>query len=684
VQRIKTGAARIILGYEAHAPNRLTVVPVGLSFDARKKFRGRVLVSFGAPVGVSQYVALFREHPAKALHALTTAIQSAMECEVLHVERIDTAALARAVEAIHRGTLEHALWDQRALPAVSRAPGPDSRAVADAVERLRTRDPERVERLWQRILAYQAGLAAYRLRDDTVRTRLERTEERQRVAQSWQTLVGLPLFAYGAAVNFLPYYLPGWLAGRMSRRPTDYATIRLLVSVVAFPLFWTLETSLVGWVAGLRWAVAFFLSLPLGGVLAYRYLVGTGRLHHQLRFGALLLTRAQEARRLLAERREILEELERGRRDSPGAAKDMGPTPTRGAGGAHGHEHALDLLEHSRTGSTFPHPRRAPSPVGTPCRAMLAAPGTLRDMRKAWRLLRDTAGDWYADRAQRLGAALAFYTVFALAPGLVILIPLTGVFLGSRVAQERIVEQIESLIGRPGAEAIEATIVSAREGRASVTAVAVITLVFGLWWVFGELQDALNTIWGVTPPRGRGFLVLLRERFWSFTLVVGIGFLLLVSLAVSAWLAALGEFFAHRLPGPAVVLEALNFVISFGVITFLFGMIFKLLPDVSIAWRDVWLGAALTSLLFTLGKVVIGFYLGRITIGSAYGAAGSLVVILLWVYYSAQILFFGAEFTKVWARRRPADVMPTEAAVPLADREQGMAPRQRLGGRSSR
>lgn len=296
---------------------------------------------------------------------------------------------------------------------------------------------------------------------------------------------------------------------------------------------------------------------------------------------------------------------------------------------------------------------------------------------EAWRLFRDTAGDWYQDRAQRLGAALAFYTLFALAPGLVILIPLTGVFLGPQAAQGHIVEQIESVIGRPGAEAIEATIVSARrEGAGGVTVVAVITLVFGLWWVFGELQDALNTIWGVTRRPGRGFLAMLRERFLSFTLVVGIGFLLLVSLAVSAWLAALSGFFAHLLPAPAMVLEAVNFVISFCVITFLFAMIFKLLPDVSVAWRDVWLGAALTSLLFTVGKVVIGLYLGRTTTGSAYGAAGSLVVILLWVYYSAQILFFGAEFTKVWARRRGAGIVPTAAAVPLtveARAEQGMA-----------
>ena len=311
VQRIKTGAARIALAYEAHAPGRLTVVPVGLSFEARKRFRGRVLVSFGEPVAVSPYAAVSREEPGKALHTLTTAIQGAMEHEVVHVERIDATALARAVEELYRGEREHGLWKERGRSGRQTDPVQLSGSIAHAVEHLRERDPERIERLWRRILGYHAGLAAYRLRDEAVRARLERTAERQRVARSWQTIVGLPLFAYGAAVNFLPYYLPGWFAGRMARRPTDYATIRLFASVVAFPLFWALETTLVWWVAGLRWALAFFLSLPLGGVIAYRYLVGTGRLRHQLRFGALLLTRAQEARRLLAERREIVEELER-------------------------------------------------------------------------------------------------------------------------------------------------------------------------------------------------------------------------------------------------------------------------------------------------------------------------------------------------------------------------------------
>jgi 1-acyl-sn-glycerol-3-phosphate acyltransferase len=303
VQRIKTGAARIAVGYEAHAPGGLAVIPVGLSFEARRRFRGRAIVSFSAPIAVSPYLAVYREEPLKALRALTTTLQRAMERETVQVERIDAAALARAVQTVYRGELEHELWDKT-------APLASSRAVADAVEQLRDQAPERVERLWQRILAYQGGLAAYGRG-----TRLARQPERQAVARPWQTIIGLPLFAYGAGVNFVPYYVPGWLAGRMARKQTDYATIRLLASVVAFPLFWLLETLLVGWAAGLGWALAFFLSLPLGGLIAYRYLAGTGRLRRQLRFGALLLTRAQVARRLRAERREIVSDLENVKRD---------------------------------------------------------------------------------------------------------------------------------------------------------------------------------------------------------------------------------------------------------------------------------------------------------------------------------------------------------------------------------
>ena len=219
---------------------------------------------------------------------------------------------------------------------------------------------------------------------------------------------------------------------------------------------------------------------------------------------------------------------------------------------------------------------------------------------------------------------------------------------------------------------------SAQDPKASVTAIGLgfVTLVFGLWGVFGELQDALNTIWGVAAKPGRGFVGALRDRFLSFALVVGVGFVLLVSLALSAWLALLGTYFGHLLPVPSAMLQSINFAISLTVITGLFALTFKLLPDVKVAWRDVWLGAAVTSLLFSVGKLLIGLYLGKSGVASVFGAAGSLVVILVWVYYSAQILYLGAEFTKVWARWRGGGFVADEKAVPMtaeARAEQGMA-----------
>src|ERR1700682_5066036 len=208
-----------------------------------------------------------------------------------------------------------------------------------------------------------------------------------------------------------------------------------------------------------------------------------------------------------------------------------------------------------------------------------------------WSLLKTTFNDWYEDRAQRIGAALAYYTVLALPPGLVILMALAGLLLGPG-AESQIIEQIRELIGEQGAVAIEATISSARKETLgpSGTALALIPLVFGLWGVFGELQDGLNTIWGVTPKPGRRVRDILRERFLSFAMVVGIGFLLLVSLVLSAWLAAVSTYVGRLLPAPPDVLEAVNFVISFFVITGSFGLIFKLLPDVKGAWRGGWGG----------------------------------------------------------------------------------------------
>jgi membrane protein len=284
-----------------------------------------------------------------------------------------------------------------------------------------------------------------------------------------------------------------------------------------------------------------------------------------------------------------------------------------------------------------------------------------------WALLRETCSEWYDDRAPRLGAALAFYTVFALAPGLVLVIALAALVLGRDAAQGQIISQVEDLAGVAGAEAVRAAIENPRNAGGSLlaTSLGVVTLLFGLWGVFGELQDALNMIWRVPSGPSRGLFGLVKKRLWSFTMVVGIGFLLLVSLAASAWLAALGKFFSGLLPMPATVMEAMNAVLSFVVIAFMFALIYKLLPDVKLAWRNVWTGAAVTAVLFTIGKTMIGLYLGRSTVASVYGAAGSLIVVLLWVYYSAQIVFFGAEFTKVYSRRTraaPSVVRPRRAA----------------------
>ena len=212
-------------------------------------------------------------------------------------------------------------------------------------------------------------------------------------------------------------------------------------------------------------------------------------------------------------------------------------------------------------------------------------------------------------------------------------------------------DQVQDLIGVAGAQAIQAAIESARSaGSLVATGLGVLTLLFGLWGVFGELQDALNTIWGVTAKPWHGVIGAVKERFWSFAMVVGIGFLLLVSLAASAWLAAVGKFFAQLSPLPVAVMETANALLSFVTITLMFAVIYKLLPDVKITWQNVWVGAAVTALLFTIGKSLIGLYLGRSTVASVYGAAGSLIVILLWIYYSAQVVFFGAEFTKVYSR----------------------------------
>src|SRR5580765_1195575 len=321
VQRIKTGAARIALEYEASHPGELSMIPVGLSFEARKAFRSRVLVAFGEAIQPGAYLRAYREDPVKAVDALTRDLQWAMEAQVVNVERIDDQRLVQAVEELYRNELTEQVMESRGLRRRDVDPVRLSRSIADAVRHFKAREPERVEALWQSIQAYRSLLAQYHQRDDAVRRRRERLPARARLVYSWDAIAGFPLFGYGALVNALPYYVPRWIAHRMARKETDYATIRLLASVVAFPLFWGLESWLVFRAAGPWWALAFALSLPISGAIAYRYLIGAGWLRVRLRFAALAATQGQAARRLVAEREAIVAELERARQDYLTATK---------------------------------------------------------------------------------------------------------------------------------------------------------------------------------------------------------------------------------------------------------------------------------------------------------------------------------------------------------------------------
>jgi membrane protein len=267
--------------------------------------------------------------------------------------------------------------------------------------------------------------------------------------------------------------------------------------------------------------------------------------------------------------------------------------------------------------------------------------------------LREILAEWQSDDALSMGAALAYYAVFSMAPLLILVIAIAGLVLGKAAAEGELVGQIGGLVGEGGAQALQEMIARASSPKAGVVAsvVSVVTITLGATGVFGQLQHALNRIWNTPPPKRSGLGVQVRKRVVAFGMILGIGFLLLVSLALSAALAAVHDLLEEHLPLLGAVLPTLNFLLSFGLITTLFALIFKVLPDVDMWWRDIWPGAAVTALLFTIGKTLIGLYLGRAGATSVYGAAGSFVLLLLWVYYSAQILFVGAEFTEVYSRR---------------------------------
>lgn len=271
---------------------------------------------------------------------------------------------------------------------------------------------------------------------------------------------------------------------------------------------------------------------------------------------------------------------------------------------------------------------------------------------KTWiSLAKQTFTKWSEHQAPRLGASVAFYSLLSFAPLLVLVAAMTALVFDRNTTQNALMEQARQMIGDRGADTVKSLLENAQKPSSGIfaSAVAFVTLLFGASGVFSELRDALNTIWDAKPKEESGWRGMLKQKLFSFGMVLSVGFLLLVSLLLSAGLAVIGKFFGQLVPIPVPILEGINFLISLVVITLLFALLFKFVPARDIPWRDVRTGAILTALLFTIGKFLLGLYLGKAGVGSAYGAAGSLVAVIVWVYYSAQIFFFGAEFTRVYA-----------------------------------
>ena len=279
-------------------------------------------------------------------------------------------------------------------------------------------------------------------------------------------------------------------------------------------------------------------------------------------------------------------------------------------------------------------------------------------------LLKETYKRWSNHQAPRLGASVAFYTLLSLAPLLILTAAVIALVFSKETVHNQLVDQARQMMGSRGADIVNSLLANAQRPSSGIFAslIAFLTLLFGASGVFIELRAALNTIWEAKPKTDAGWKGMLKNRLFSFGMVLSIGFLLLVSLVLSAALAFLGKFFGQLVPIPPIVLEAANFVLSFAVITGLFALMFKFVPAVRVSWRDVRIGAIGTALLFTVGKSLLGLYLGKASVGSAYGAAGSLVAVIVWIYYSAQIFFFGAEFTRVYADSHPHPDQPISKA----------------------
>jgi membrane protein len=273
--------------------------------------------------------------------------------------------------------------------------------------------------------------------------------------------------------------------------------------------------------------------------------------------------------------------------------------------------------------------------------------------KSVWELIKQTALSWDKINAPRLGAALAFYTMLSIAPLLVVAIGIAGMVFGHEEARMQIAYQVRTVVGPEGGKVVLALLDQAAQPAASfaATTVGFITLLFGASGVFGELRDSLNAVWGVQTNSNTGLMGMIKHRFVSFAMVLAIGFLLLVSLVLSAVISAIGKYFQNHLPVHESALQFGSLAVSFLAVTLMFALLYKAVPDVHIEWQDVAIGAAVTSALFSTGKFLIGLYLGKASVGSAYGAAGSVVVFMVWVYYSAQIFFLGAQFTRVFAER---------------------------------
>jgi membrane protein len=291
-------------------------------------------------------------------------------------------------------------------------------------------------------------------------------------------------------------------------------------------------------------------------------------------------------------------------------------------------------------------------------------------LRTAFGLLKEAGSAWVDDKASSRGAALAYYSAFAIAPIVLFAVALAGLIFGEAAAQGKVTEQIQGIVGKPIADAIESLVRSASNHTTSAwaTFVSLAVALFGAATLFGELQDALNTIWKVEPRPGRAVVGVIRERAFSFLMVLATGVLLLASLIVTAALSGIAHFLSSAsLPFSVPLWQTVNWLVSLGIVTLLFALIFKVVPDVHVPWREVWAGAILTGVLFTVGKYLLALYVTRAGVASPYGAAGSLVVALVWVYYSAQIILFGAEFTRAEARRHGSACTPVRSAVSTAN-----------------